>query len=536
MRCYILFLCLILTTIGFGCQSSSSQSAAKLTQRALKINITHEPQTLDPRKARDLKCQTIARMLFEGLVRMGREEKIELALAQSVDVSSDLKTYTFHLKDSIWSNGDAVTSFDFVHAWKKMLSADFPCETAFHLYVIKNAKAIKEGKMEIGTLGAKALDSKTLAIELENPTPYFLELLAIPAFFPVNQRVDEETASWMQNVSTFVCNGPFQLSEWRNQDHLTLVKNDKYWDAPSVKLTSIELEMLEPETELMMFEKNDLDWAGSPLGNLPVDALATLKKSSSLKSKEMLGTYFIRVNTEKGVLKQASMRKALAMAIDRQAIVEHIVQGNQLPATGLVPASLNIQKEPYFRDADLENAKKLFSEALAASHLKKEDLSDLSFVYPSSERSHLIAQALQQQWFEAFGIRVKLEAAEPKVYLERISKQDYCLSIGSWTADFPDPINFLEIFKYKNGEANNTRWENSQFAALLEKSSQIADASLRREILGESEKILMEEMPIIPVFYYSMLYVNQPQLKDVVLSPMGQIDFRWASIAQGDEK
>ncbi len=531
----MIYLSLILTAIGFGCQSPSSEGATKMPGNTIKINIVGEPQTLDPRKVRDLKCQTIARMLFEGLVRMNRDENIELALAQSVDVSTDLKTYTFHLKDSVWSNGDPVTSFDFMHAWKKMLSADFPSDTAFHLYVVKNAKAIKDGKMDFGVFGAKALDSKTLVIELENPTPYFLEVLAIPAFFPVNQKVDEETSSWAQNVSTYVCNGPFQLSEWRHQDHLTLVKNNKYWDAPSVKLTSIELQMLEVETELKMFEKNELDWAGSPLSTISVDAITDLKKSNILKSKELLGTYFIRVNTEKEILNQPSIRKALALAIDRQAIVEHVTQGNQSPATGLVPTCLNIQEESYFKDADVETAKKMFSEVLASSRVNKQALADLSLIYPSSERSHLIAQALQQQWFEASGIRIKLEAVESKVYIDRISKQDYSLSIGSWTADFPDPINFLEVFKYKNSGSNNTHWENPKFTALLEKSSEIADASLRKEVLAESERILMQDMPIIPIFYYSMLYVNQPQLKDVVLSSMGHIDFRWASIASEND-
>lgn len=532
-RCLI-YLCMILSLIGFGCQSSSSKNLAK-SQRTIKINIGSEPQTLDPRRARDLNCQTISRMLFEGLVRMDQNEKIELALAEGVTISPDHKTYTFHLKESNWSNGDPVTAFDFVYAWKRMLSADFPCDTAFHLYVIKNAKENLE------ELGARAVDNKTLVIELENPTPYFLDLLAIPAFFPINQQVDEKNPSWSQNAATYVCNGPFHLSEWKHQDHLLMTKNSKYWDAASVKINSIELQMVQEETELKMFEKGELDWAGSPMGTLPIDAIKSLRSGSHLKSKEMLGTYFIRVNTERAAFKHSSMRKAFALAINRQAIVEHVTQGNQTPATGLVPTCLNIQQEPYFQDADQQSAKKFFSESLAVLHLKNKNLSEISLLYPSSERSHLVAQALQQQWFEAFGIRVRLEGVEAKVYFDKLSKQDYYLAIASWTADFPDPINFLEVFKYKDGGSNNTLWENSKYIDLLDKSSQIADASMRRDVLAESEKILMEEMPIIPVFYYSMLYVNQPELKDVVLSSMGHIDFRWASladenkaIAQGD--
>jgi oligopeptide transport system substrate-binding protein len=164
-------------------------------------------------------------------------------------------------------------------------------------------------------------------------------------------------------------------------------------------------------------------------------------------------------------------------------------------------------------------------------------------MYRAGERNHLIAQAVQQQWFEAFGIRVRLEAIEGKVYFDRISKQDYHMASGNWTADFADAINFLEIFQYKNGGSNNTLWENPRYVELLQGSFKVSDAAQRIQMLAESEKILMEEMPVIPIFYYTMLYVNQPQLKDVVLSSLGQIDFKWASledgnktVAQGDKK
>ena len=467
---------------------------------------------------------------LEGLTRVNPSEKIDLALAESVDTSADLKTYTFHLKDSAWSNGDPVTASDFAYAWKKMLSPDFPSDTAFHLYVIKNAKAAKEGKVTLEEIGVRALDEKTLVVELQNPTPYFLELTAFPAFFPVNQKIDEKNPSWAQNASTYVCNGPFQLDDWKHQNRLRIRKNTKYWDAQSVKMTSIELQMLHEETELKLFEKNDLDWAGSPLSILPIEAIKTLRNDNSLKTKELLGTYFIRTNTERPPFNHPSIRKAFALAMNRRAIVDHVTQGNQIPATGLVPISLKLQKEPYFQDADLQNARKLFEEGLEALNMKKEELPEICLIYRADERNHLIAQAVQQQWFEAFGMRVKLEQIEGKVYFDRISKQNYHMASGSWIADFADPINFLEVFKYKNSGSNNTCWESSRFVELLDKSSQLADQEQRFDILAQSEQILMEEMPIIPIFYYTMLYVNQPSLKDVVLSSMGQIDFKWASI------
>jgi oligopeptide transport system substrate-binding protein len=543
---------LILAVTVFGCQSSSQKNLSQLNARAVKtelnprtvkINIGDEPQTLDPRKARDLNCQTIARMLFEGLTRVNVLEKAELALAESVTISADLKTYTFRLKNSVWSNGDPVKASDFIYAWKKVLSPDFPSDTAFNLYPIKNAKIAKEGKLKVDDIGVLALDDQTLVVALECPTPYFLDLIACPAYFPVNQKVDEKNSSWFQNAADYVGNGPFQLVEWKHQDHLALKKNGKYWDAACVKINSLELLMLQGETELKLFEKKDLDWAGSPLSTLPLEALQSLKNDSNFKTKELLGTYFIRTNTERAPFNHSLMRKAFALAINRRAIVDHVTQGNQIPATGLVPISLELQRQPYFRDGDLKRARALFSEALSTLELKKEELPDICLMYRAGERNHLIAQAVQQQWFEAFGVSIKLESIEGKIYFDKLSKQNYQMAFGDWIADFADPINFLEVFKYKKGGSNNTLWENARFIELLDQSSQESDFAKRCEILAQSEQILIEQMPIIPIFYYSMLYVNQPTLKDVVLSSMGQIDFKWASvendakaIAQGDAK
>ncbi len=510
-----------------GCGSPQKSEQKKI---AARINISDDPNTLDPRKARDLASQTLSRMFFEGLTRVGKNDKAELALAKSVSFSSDLKTYTFHLKDAEWSNGDLVTAFDFVYAWKTLLDPTFPSDTAFQLYVIKNAKAAKEGKLGIEHVGMRAVDEKTLEVELEYPVPYFLELVAIPAFFPVNLHRDHINPHWAENPSSFVCNGPFQLGEWKHNDRILAVKNPTYWDAPAVQLSALEFVMVTGDTELKMFEKGQLDWAGSPLTTLPVEAILSLKKNQTLKTKEMLGTYFIRVNTESHPLNDPLIRKAFAMAIYRKDIVEHVTQGNQISASGLVPLSLGLQNDPYFPDGALDEARRLFSEGLSRLHLDKKSFPDVKLLYAANERNHLIAQALEQQWYKAFGIRIQLESCERKVYFDRLSKQDYQLASSSWIADFSDPINFLDVFRYKKGSSNNTNWENAHYAELLHRSSIEVHPNKRMELLKESEKVLIEEMPILPIFYYTMLYLQQPHLKDVVLSSMGVVDFKWAAV------
>ncbi len=508
--------------------SCSSPKEPKHSQTIVKLNICDEPNTLDPRKARDLNSMSVARMLFDGLTRIGKQEKAELALASSVTISSDVKKYTFHLRECKWSNGDPVTARDFVHAWKKVLDPKFPADAAFQLYVIKNAKAVKEGKVSLDELGVRIVNDKTLEVELEYAVPYFLELVALPIFFPVHETTDQKNSQWADSPATFVSNGPFQLAEWKHHDVITVKKNPLYWDAASVQLTVIELTMVSDDAELKMYEKKELDWAGSPLSTLPVEAIHAFKNDKSFKTKELLGTYFIRVNTEHGPLQHPSIRKALALAINRQAIVDHVTQGNQIPACGLVPLSFGLQQAPYFQDGAVEEAKKLFTQALSDLHMTREKFPQFTLIYSSNERNHLIAQALEQQWFQALGIRVKLEGIERSVYFDRMSKLDYQLASSSWVADFNDPINFLEVFKYKRSGSNNTQWENARYAELLSQSSMVIHANERLNLLKMSEQLLIEEMPILPIFYYTMLYLQDPQLHDVVLSSMGSVDFKWA--------
>ena len=496
-------------------------------ENIVRVNIKAEPATLDPRKARDLSSMTLARMFFEGLTRINQEEKAELALAEKVDVSADGKIYTFTLRSATWTNGDRVTAQDFVYAWKKSLEPHFPADQSFQLYVIKNGKAAKEGKVPVDQIGVKAIDEKTLQVELQNPTPYFLELTSLPIYFPFSQKADQNN-----DINKVVGNGPFVLKEWRHNDQLRVVKNTSYWDASKVKLKEIDLIMVTEDTELKMFEKGELDWAGSPLSMLPVGSLAGLKKTGNFHAKPFLATYFFRTNVESEPFEHPLMRKAFAGAIKRSEIVEHVTQGGQLPATGLLPPSMRGQEEGYLVDGDFETARQDFDQALQILGLTREELPPISLMYAMGERNHLIAQAVQEQWRQALDVKVELQAVERKVFFDRVSKKNFQLASGDWTADFNDGMNFLEIFKFKAGGSNNTAWENSQYRELLDAASGESEIGKRQKIFQECEAILMKELPIIPIFHHTMLYVSNPKVKGVVLSNLGSIDFKWASVDQ----
>lgn len=506
------------------CTSRASQSSIA------KINIQQEPPTLDPRKADHLSSLSVVQMLFDGLMRIGKEGKVDYALAQDVIISSDLTKYTFLLRPAKWSNGEMITANDFAYAWKQILSPHFPSSTASHFYVIKNAKKAKEGIVSLDEVGIHAINENTLVVELEHPTPYFLEIVSQPRFSAVCAKVDQKNPEWFHNAKQFVGNGPFILSAWEHQNKLVLKKNPLYWDANAVHLSQVEFEMIAEETAFKMFEQGELDWVGSPLSNLPLDVLQNLSETQEAKKQENLGTFFLRINTTHPLLYYPSMRKALGLAINREALVTHVLNGTQNVATAFLPQSIAVAKAPYFADGDLIGAKKYLAEFLQENPLSQEQLSQISFLYRQSEQNHLLAQAIQQQWKETLGIDVRLEPVEAKVFFSRIAKQDYEIAFGDWVGDFADPINFLEVFKSK--ESSNTCWENEQYISLLDQSALESNPEKRNELLASAESILMAEMPIIPLYHRNMWYMVQPRLHDVAITSMGLIDLKWASIQE----
>lgn len=524
--------CLALFT---SCNKSQSKHASnagepKTTERSqvITINILDEPQSLDPRKVRSLRDLNLTRLLMEGLTRTGKSGKAELALASQYEVSNDQQTYTFTLKPSTWSNGDTVTAYDFVYAWKKALTPEYPSDYASQLYPIKNAKSVKLGTLPLSMIGASAPNDHTLVIELEHPVPYMLKLLSLPVFFPVNSKVDKKNPHWADKAETYVGNGPFSLKAWKHRDQLIAQKNPAYWDAEKVKLEKIAMVMVSEETGFSMYQNDELQWDGSPFSTIPMDAINSLRSTPSLRSAPMLGTAFIRTNVSKAPFSSNAIRKAFALAIDRKALVEHVLQGEQTPATGLVPKCMGLQKQPYFMDADREAAVKHFEQGLKDLRVSKNSLPEIVLSYANSERSHRMYQALQQQWFETFGIKVRLEPLESQVYFSKVSKQAFMLAGGSWIADLEDPITFLEVFQSKENGTNNTNWENPLYASTLDASYLTTSLEERNKLLSESERILLQDMPIIPIFHYSMLYVQDSAVKDVVISDIGGIDFKWA--------
>jgi len=504
---------------------SSCQPKPKTPDQKARINLVSDPRTLDPRKSRDLSERVLMNMLYEGLTREGKTGKSELALADSFEVTENGTCYTFKLKEALWSNGDPITSHDFVYAWSTSLNSSFLSENAYQLFCIKNAEAIKKGEKPVSDLGVVALDEKTLQIQLERPVPYFLELLSFSIFFPVSEAMDRQ--GWDLKKGSLISSGPFCLKDWKHSDFIETTKNSKYWDAKAVQLDGVRLVMVGEDTEVRMFEKNELDWAGSPISTFPFDLVEGFLKKDLLHLYPLYGTFFFRVNVETFPFNNVNIRKAFALAINRQALVDHVTKGGYTPALRFVPDCMDIKAKPYFSDGDEKLARSLFQKGLEELNISQEEFPLVKFLYCSLQKNHAISQAVQQDWKRVLGVNVELEANERNVYFERIGQQDYQIAASSWSADYNDPISFLGIFKYKNSFTNNTLWESKEYIDLLE-ASELATGNERKQILQKCESILMDEMPIIPIYHQHMRYVKQDNLKGVSVSSLGNLDFKWA--------
>lgn len=498
----------------------------------LRVNINTEPPSLNPGLAKDSTSGTVLRNTFEGLTRIGKDGKPENAMAEDIQVSEDQKVYTFKLRDAQWSNGDPVTAKDFEYAWKWALDPNNQSEYAYQLYVIKGAEAANTGKGSLDDVGIKVEDDKTLVVTLENPTPYFNELTAFYTYLPVNSKIAEANPNWANDAGdNYTSNGPFVMKSWAHSDKIVLEKNDKYWDKDSVKLTKIEMIMInDPNTELSMFDNGELDWAGAPTGALPTDAMQALKDDGRLNTKPIAGIYNYKFNTTVAPFNNKNIRKAFAMAINRQEIIDNVTQGEQAPAMAIVPPTMFPENEKgYFKDNDVEKAKEYLQKGL--EELGYKDVSELPAItlsYNTSEGHQKIAQAIQDMWKQNLGVEVTLENSEWAVFLDKMHSLDFQVGRMGWLGDYNDPINFLDMYRDAKGGNNDTGWESQEYKDLLAKSATEADPEKRQQILKDAEAVFMEDMPVLPIYFYTENWVQADNLKDVVISGLGDVQYKWA--------
>ena len=503
-----------------GCSENISPVDSGLEQQIYHHGNGSEPQGIDPHIVTGVPEHHILISLCEGLTIPNPNPKGSNGYipgtAESWSISDDGKEYIFKLnKNAKWSNGDPVTADDFVWSWKRILTASLGSQYPDMLYYLVGAYEYHNGQIDnFDEVGVKALDTHTLKVNLKNPTPFFIGLLSHYSTWPVHKEtvlkhgdIDDRNGEWTR-PGNFVCNGPFQLKTWELNNKIVVEKNPHYYDASMVRLNEIHYyPVSNVMTEDRMFRAGQLHLTSSmPTQKCPI---YIEEKNPNLKIDPYMGTYFYRINTENETLNDVRVRKALAYSIDRQLLVDKVTQCGQIPAYSFTPPGSNGYQPSTEIPYDPVLAKQLLAEA---GYSSDNPFPKLEILFNTNEGHRKVALAIQQMWQNELGIEVELVNQDWKVYLSREMVGDFQISRAGWIGDYEDPNTFLDLMRPNRGN-NKTGWENMEFDALVEEANTINDQEKRYELLNEAEKILIDNMPIIPLYTYVRVYQLSPDVK-----------------------
>ena len=487
----------------------------------LIIGNSNEPKGLDPHLVSGVLESNIIRALFEGLCveDPAIDGKALPGVAMKWTPNKEFTEWTFDLNpEAKWSDGEDVTAHDFVFSYKRMLSPDpnWPAQYSEMLYFLKNAQEYNKGKItDFAQVGAKAVDKHTLLLTLRGPIPYLPELTKHYTWYPVPEhivlkhgKINTAFSSQWTRPGNLVSNGPFQLKTWTTNHKIEVERNPHYWDAETVSLNGIRyLPVKNYYTETRMYGDEQLHLTYT----VPSELIPFAKENygSQLRQENYVGVRFLRVNTLREPFTNPKVRRAFALAIDQQAICEKILQGGQKPASGIVPP-FGEYKPPAIIQFDPVKAKELLAES---GYESTSAFPDITILTTDSETGRREAEALQAMWKEHLGINVRIIQREWTTYLQKQYDADYDLCAGGWIGDYLDPTTFLEMW-ITDGGNNNTGWGSETFEEYLHEAENTADVSQRMATLAKAEETLLDDTPVLPIYWYTTTYLIRPEVKN----------------------
>ncbi|MEQ8964730.1 MAG: peptide ABC transporter substrate-binding protein [Azospirillaceae bacterium] len=509
-------------------------AGAASAQTVLHRGNSGEPATLDPHFASGTWENDIIGDMFLGLLTEAADGEAIPGAAESWEISDDGTVYTFDLReDGVWSDGEPVTAGDFVYSLRRILTPETAAEYAFLLYPIANAEAINSGEIEdVSQLGVRAIDDATLEITLEEPTPYFLEQLTHYTSFPVPQHVIEEHGDEWTDGGTMVTNGAYTLVEWLPQTHVHVEKNDNFYDAENVSIDEVYYYPTEDRSAaLRRFRAGELDLNT----DFPSEQIDFIEENlaDSYRINPYLGIYYYPINANDPALSDVRVREALNLALNREAITDQVLGTGEVPAYSFVPPLPNAYEAAEFDfkdtsyDERLEEARALMEEAGYGPD------NPLAFTlrYNTSENHRRVAVAAAAMWKEIY-VEADLFNTDVAVHYDDLQENDFQVARAGWIADFPDAINFLELFSDNN--YNYGRWMNEDFNALLAESATIQDEAERFATLQQAEAMVLEDYATIPIYYYVSKALVGPHVENWVDNPKFINRTRWLSIDESE--
>jgi len=500
-------------------KGGTASSGGMAPQQIWKVSNGTEPQDLDPQNITGVPEHKLMMAFFEGLAAEDPKDLNPVpGLAERWEISDDGKVYTFHLRaNAKWSNGEPITVPQIIESYQRMLSPKMAAEYAYLIYnFVAGAKDYYEGKItDFSQVGFKQTGERTLQVTLRNATPYLIKIIASHyAWTPVPVNVikkfgalDQKRTAWTRQ-GNFVGSGPFLLKEWLPNQRIVAARNPHYWDAKTVKLDEIHFL---PTEDVATDERNFRTGQVHMTNTLPVAKIDVYRREfpESLRIDPYLGIYFFRCNVARPPLNDKRVRRALALAIDRESIVKNVTRGDQIPAYGVCyPGTAGYVPRARLQGT-LEEAKKLLAEA---GYPEGKGMPTIELLYNTSENHRAIAEAIQQMWRKNLGVNISLLNQEWKVYLDMQHTKNFTLQRGGWIADYLDPHVFYEIWEKDNGN-NDTNWGTPEYDRLLQQALAAKNEQERYEIYQKMEAILVDELPILPIYYYTSVRAFSPKVK-----------------------
>lgn len=515
----------------------------------LNMRNTMEPTSLNTLLATYAYDFTPINAMIECLYRDDENDVPQPAGAETVDISDDKLVYTFHLReDATWSNGDPVVATDYEFAWQQALNPKVASDYAYMLYFIHNAQPYFNGEVEWSEVGVKVIDEYTLEVTLDNPLPYATDLFAFPTLAPINQKFYEEVGAdkYATDAEYFCCNGMYELTEWSHNSQIVFQKREDYWNADAVGPDEIVYKIItDSQAGLNSYLSREIDYTDLDSGEVVQQAEAA---GFEVGVKPARSSYYLIVNTEDEFMSNQNLRLALAYSIDKQALVDTVYQNDNQPMTSFTPpaimgaagadgpsfqeALLEERGEMYPGSGDLEKAQEYLQAALEELGCTVDEL-NLSIDCADDSLRRNCATFLQEQWRQNLGIEnITVNSMQTKQVSANRQSGDYCMSLGGWSPDYNDAINFLDLWVTDGGN-NDSFWSNEEYDNLIAQATAEADEEVRQQYLFDAEEILAAEMPIIPLYWQCQNYsYNSDKIVDGAIITANQTTFYYATLAE----
>lgn len=512
----------------------------------LNMRNTMEPTSLNTLLATYAYDFTPINAMIECLYRDDENDVPQPAGAETVDISDDKLVYTFHLReDATWSNGDPVVATDYEFAWQQALNPKVASDYAYMLYFIHNAEPYFNGEVEWSEVGVKVIDDYTLEVTLDNPLPYATDLFAFPTLAPINQKFYEEVGAdkYATDAEYFCCNGMYELTEWSHNSQIVFQKREDYWNADAVGPDEIVYKIItDSQAGLNSYLSREIDYTDLDSGEVVQQAEAA---GFEVGVKPARSSYYLIVNTEDEFMSNQNLRLALAYSIDKQALVDTVYQNDNQPMTSFTPPAIMGANDSSFQEAlveergemypgsgDLEKAQEYLQAALEELGCTVDEL-NLSIDCADDSLRRNCATFLQEQWRQNLGIEnITVNSMQTKQVSANRQSGDYCMSLGGWSPDYNDAINFLDLWVTDGGN-NDSFWSNEEYDNLIAQATAEADEEVRQQYLFDAEEILAAEMPIIPLYWQCQNYsYNKDKIVDGAIITANQTTFYYATLAE----